>query len=68
MEVLVAAGEAVANAIEHGHRDGMPGTVSVRATALVDLVELIITDTGTWKPRRSHRTPTAAAASASCAG
>ena len=50
MEVLVAAGEAVANAIEHGHRDGMPGTVSVRATALVDLVELIITDTGTWKP------------------
>lgn len=50
MEVLVAAGEAVANAIEHGHRHGPPGTVRLRATALVDLVELIITDSGSWKP------------------
>lgn len=49
MEVLVAAGEAVANAIEHGHRHSPQGTVSVLATAMVDHVQLIITDTGAWK-------------------
>ncbi|MCT7658745.1 SpoIIE family protein phosphatase [Mycobacterium deserti] len=58
MDVLVAAGEAVANAIEHGHRH-KPGTVSLRATALVDQVRLTISDTGSWKPpqpsRDSHR-------------
>jgi anti-sigma regulatory factor (Ser/Thr protein kinase) len=50
MDVLVAAGEAVANAIEHGHRDTPEGTINLRATALVDQVQLSITDTGTWKP------------------
>ncbi|MDA2893876.1 SpoIIE family protein phosphatase [Mycolicibacterium sp. BiH015] len=49
MEVLVAAGEAVANAIEHGHRHGPQGTVSMHATAMVDHVRLTITDSGTWK-------------------
>ncbi|MFB1299534.1 SpoIIE family protein phosphatase [Mycobacterium sp. pW049] len=49
MEVLVAAGEAVANAIEHGHRHSPDGTVSVAATAMVDHVHLVITDTGAWK-------------------
>ncbi|OBF12262.1 ATPase [Mycobacterium sp. ACS4054] len=50
MNVLVAAGEAVANAIEHGHRDKPEGTVSLGATALGDRVHLTITDTGSWKP------------------
>ena len=50
MNVLVAAGEAVANAIEHGHRDSPEGTISLAATALVDQVQLTITDTGSWKP------------------
>jgi serine phosphatase RsbU (regulator of sigma subunit)/anti-sigma regulatory factor (Ser/Thr protein kinase) len=50
MKVLVAAGEAVANAIEHGHRHGREGTISLSATALVDRVQLTITDTGSWKP------------------
>ncbi|OBG69092.1 ATPase [Mycobacterium sp. E3339] len=50
MNVLVAAGEAVANAIEHGHRDKPEGTVSLGATALGDRVQLTITDTGSWKP------------------
>ncbi len=49
VEVLVAAGEAVANAIEHGHRHSPGGTVSVLATALVDHVQLIITDSGEWR-------------------
>ncbi|MGC2655591.1 MAG: SpoIIE family protein phosphatase, partial [Mycobacterium sp.] len=49
-DVLIAAGEAVANAIEHGHRHSPEGTVSLRATALADQVQLTITDTGSWKP------------------
>ncbi|HYZ66533.1 MAG TPA: SpoIIE family protein phosphatase [Mycobacterium sp.] len=50
MDVLVAAGEAVTNAIEHGHRERPEGTISLSATALVDQVRLIIADTGEWKP------------------
>jgi anti-sigma regulatory factor (Ser/Thr protein kinase) len=53
MDVLIAAGEAVANAIEHGHRHSPEGTISLYATALVDQLELTITDTGTWKPPRA---------------
>ncbi|MCV7399282.1 SpoIIE family protein phosphatase [Mycobacterium fragae] len=48
-DVLVAAGEAVANAIEHGHRDSPEGLITLRATALVDHVQLTIVDTGSWK-------------------
>ena len=47
--VLIAAGEAVANAIEHGHRDQPEGIVSLRATALVDRLRVTIIDNGTWK-------------------
>ena len=50
MNVLIAAGEAVANAIEHGHRHGPEGTVSLRATMLADQLQLTITDTGSWEP------------------
>jgi serine phosphatase RsbU (regulator of sigma subunit)/anti-sigma regulatory factor (Ser/Thr protein kinase)/transcriptional regulator with GAF, ATPase, and Fis domain len=50
MDVLIAAGEAVANAVEHGHRHGPDGTISLDATVLVDQVQLTITDTGSWKP------------------
>jgi serine phosphatase RsbU (regulator of sigma subunit)/anti-sigma regulatory factor (Ser/Thr protein kinase) len=50
MDVLVAAGEAVANAIEHGHRDSPEGMINLSATALTDQVHVIITDSGTWKP------------------
>jgi serine phosphatase RsbU (regulator of sigma subunit)/anti-sigma regulatory factor (Ser/Thr protein kinase)/transcriptional regulator with GAF, ATPase, and Fis domain len=49
MDVLIAAGEAVGNAIEHGHRDRPGGVVSLRATALVDQVQVTITDTGSWR-------------------
>jgi anti-sigma regulatory factor (Ser/Thr protein kinase) len=48
--MLVAAGEAVANAIEHGHRDSPEGIITLRATALVDQVQLTVADTGSWKP------------------
>jgi len=50
MDVLIAVGEAVANAIEHGHRHNPGGVITMAATALVDRVQLTITDTGSWKP------------------
>ncbi|OBK14318.1 SpoIIE family protein phosphatase [Mycobacterium asiaticum] len=49
-DVLVATGEAVANAIEHGLRDHPDGTVSLRATAIVDRLQVTVADTGVWKP------------------
>ncbi|MHA7652191.1 SpoIIE family protein phosphatase [Mycobacterium sp. ML4] len=48
-KVLLAAGEAVANAIEHGHRHSRGGMVTLGARALDDQVQLTITDTGSWK-------------------
>lgn len=51
-DVLIAAGEAVANAIEHGHRDRPEGTVCLRATAVVDRLHVTVTDSGSWKPPR----------------
>ena len=63
MDVLVAAGEAVANAIEHGHRHRPEGTISLGATALDDEVQLTITDTGSWKPPQPAAHPIAAGAS-----
>ncbi len=51
-DIVVAVGEAVANAIEHGHRHSPEGIISLRATALFDQVELTVADTGSWKPPR----------------
>ncbi|WP_101255910.1 SpoIIE family protein phosphatase [Streptomyces barkulensis] len=51
--VLVAAGEACANAIEHGHRHNPGRTVRLRAVAGADALHLTVTDTGSWKPRQS---------------
>ncbi|MFF9087817.1 SpoIIE family protein phosphatase [Streptomyces sp. NPDC014991] len=47
--VLVAVGEACANAIEHGHRDTPGEPVRLRAEAFVDDLRLVIADTGQWK-------------------
>jgi len=58
MDLLIAAGEAVANAIEHGHRDNPNGVISMDATALVDRVHLTITDSGSWKPPQPTRDST----------
>ena len=48
--VLVAAGEACANAIEHGHRNAPGRTIRLRAVATVDDLRLTVVDTGHWKP------------------
>ncbi|WP_155370939.1 SpoIIE family protein phosphatase [Catellatospora vulcania] len=47
--VLLAAGEACANAIEHGHR-GNPGEpIQLRAEAYADRLRLVVADSGRWK-------------------
>ncbi|KUL25493.1 SpoIIE family protein phosphatase [Actinoplanes awajinensis] len=48
-KVLVAAGEACSNAIEHGHRD-TPGVIRLRAAATADDLHLTVVDSGRWKP------------------
>ncbi|MFF5029828.1 SpoIIE family protein phosphatase [Streptomyces collinus] len=57
--VLVAAGEACANAIEHGHRHAPGQAVRLRAEALVDHLRLTVADSGLWKApqpeRNTHR-------------
>ena len=48
-DVLVAAGEAIANAIEHGHRH-LPGRpVRLRAVSTANQLRLTITDSGRWR-------------------
>ncbi|MET8944695.1 SpoIIE family protein phosphatase [Streptomyces sp. NPDC004542] len=47
--VLVAAGEACANAIEHGHRHAPGEAVRLRAEAFVESLRLTVTDSGRWK-------------------
>ncbi len=53
MDVLIAVGEAVANSIEHGHRERPDGTVGLRAIAVADRLHLTVVDTGSWKPPQS---------------
>ncbi|MGK5447871.1 SpoIIE family protein phosphatase [Streptomyces radiopugnans] len=50
--VLVAAGEACANAIEHGHRHAPGDTVRLRAEVSADDLRLTVVDTGHWKTPR----------------
>ncbi|WP_326547493.1 SpoIIE family protein phosphatase [Mycolicibacterium sp. ND9-15] len=57
LDVLIATGEALANAVEHGHRDDPGGTVRLHATALADRLHLTIADTGAWKA--PHHDPAA---------
>ncbi|ODR14769.1 ATPase [Mycobacterium shimoidei] len=56
-DMVVAAGEAVANAIEHGHRHSPEGMIRLRATMLVDEVHLTVTDTGSWKTPQPAANP-----------
>ena len=60
-DVLAAAGEACANAIEHGHRDAPGQPIRLRAEATASRLRLTVTDTGRWRatppvadPLRGH--------------
>ena len=48
-DVLVAAGEAIANAIEHGHRHVPDQQVRLRATSTMNQLRLTISDSGRWR-------------------
>jgi anti-sigma regulatory factor (Ser/Thr protein kinase) len=63
-DVLVAAGEACANAVEHGHRHAPGRQIRLRVAASASQLRLTITDTGRWKaaqpdanPHRGHGIP-----------
>lgn len=55
--VLVAAGEACANAVEHGHRDTPGDTIRLRAEAQQGSMRLTVSDTGRWRPPRPEANP-----------
>jgi anti-sigma regulatory factor (Ser/Thr protein kinase) len=45
-DVRLAVSEAVANAVQHGYRDGMPGVVTVLAEADDHRLRVVVTDEG----------------------
>jgi anti-sigma regulatory factor (Ser/Thr protein kinase) len=55
-DVLVAAGEACANAVEHGHRHAPGQQIRLHAAATVTQLRLTVTDTGRWKISQSAGT------------
>ncbi|MFD4442966.1 ATP-binding protein [Nocardia sp. NPDC058519] len=48
-DVLLAVGEACANAVEHSHRDGSAGVVRVVASVTGDDLLITVSDDGSWK-------------------
>ncbi|MCK2215781.1 SpoIIE family protein phosphatase [Actinomadura sp. ATCC 31491] len=48
--VLLAAGEACANAVEHGHRDTPGAPIHLSASADAHRIRVVVADTGTWLP------------------
>ncbi|HEY0718328.1 MAG TPA: SpoIIE family protein phosphatase [Streptosporangiaceae bacterium] len=56
-DVLVAAGEACANAIEHGHRHAPGAQVRLWAATTVSQLRLTVTDSGRWEASRPDRDP-----------
>ncbi|MFD6417631.1 SpoIIE family protein phosphatase [Streptomyces sp. NPDC060194] len=55
--VLVAAGEACANAVEHGHRHAPGDVVRLRAEAFVDRLHVSVADSGRWRTPRPEANP-----------
>ncbi|MFI5833325.1 SpoIIE family protein phosphatase [Micromonospora sp. NPDC051300] len=55
--VLVAAGEACANAIEHGHRNRPGGRIRLRAAATADALRVSVTDSGRWRDQNRPADP-----------
>jgi serine phosphatase RsbU (regulator of sigma subunit)/anti-sigma regulatory factor (Ser/Thr protein kinase) len=55
--ITLAAGEAVANAVEHAYRGEPPGIVSIRARVAPETITLDIEDHGRWRAfeRREER-------------
>jgi anti-sigma regulatory factor (Ser/Thr protein kinase) len=56
-DVLVAVGEACANAIEHGHRDAPGQPIRLQGQVTVTRLRLTVTDSGRWRPPRPEADP-----------
>ncbi|UVS78473.1 SpoIIE family protein phosphatase [Actinokineospora sp. UTMC 2448] len=56
-DIVVAAGEAFANAIEHGYRHNPGAPVHLRAEAFADNLHLTIVDQGAWKTPQPEANP-----------
>jgi PAS domain S-box-containing protein len=58
-DIIIAAGEAMANAVEHAAADrpadAAPVQVTLTARATHSMVQLTIADTGTWRPPPADR-------------
>lgn len=52
-DVLLAAGEAVSNAVEHGYAGKAPGPVRVDVRRSEDLLEITVADEGAWREEAS---------------
>ncbi|MEV0292135.1 SpoIIE family protein phosphatase [Nocardia sp. NPDC050710] len=51
-DLVAAANEACSNSIEHAYRDGAADhAVELTATCDTETVVIVVTDTGSWKPR-----------------
>jgi serine phosphatase RsbU (regulator of sigma subunit)/anti-sigma regulatory factor (Ser/Thr protein kinase) len=48
--VLVALGEAIANAVEHAYRDGEPGLIRLEIAQESPNLVLVVEDYGHWRP------------------
>ena len=48
-DVLIATSEACTNALEHAYPDRASGVVEVHATIRAGLLELMISDAGSWR-------------------
>ncbi|MGO8982903.1 MAG: SpoIIE family protein phosphatase [Streptosporangiaceae bacterium] len=51
-DVLIAACEACANAIEHGYRDSPGGIVRLKVEVTGPDLRITVTDSGSWRPPR----------------
>jgi PAS domain S-box-containing protein len=56
-DALVAAGEAVANAIEHGHRDRPGAQIRLLAAVSAGRLRLTVADSGRWQPQAPEPAP-----------
>ncbi|MEU8315144.1 ATP-binding protein [Micromonospora sp. NPDC048169] len=54
--VLIATGEACANAIEHGYRFAAEGITTLRAELRGDRLEIEVRDRGGWRPADGDET------------
>jgi anti-sigma regulatory factor (Ser/Thr protein kinase) len=57
LNVLVATGEALANAVEHGHRHHPDGVIRLHAMTLGDSLLVTVADAGSWKTPQPTANP-----------